>query len=112
VMGRFFSDAVRAAGRASVGTTRTTLLATDPVGYAGCCAAVRDLNQVSLLPQIAVPTLVIGGDADQSTPWAGHGEVLVSSIPGASAVKLETAHLSNLEEPERFTRVVVEFLGS
>ncbi len=110
VLGRFFTESTRAAGWPHVGTTRATLLATDPVGYAGCCAAVRDLDQVALLPRIAVPTLVIGGDYDQSTPWEGHGAVLAASIPGASQVRLPTAHLSNLEEPQRFTSALLDFL--
>jgi len=28
-----------------VATSRTALLAANPVGYAGCCAAVRDMDQ-------------------------------------------------------------------
>jgi len=110
VLGRFFSDAMRAARDPWVSTIRTTLLATDPVGYAGCCAAVRDLDQVDLLPRIPVRTLVIGSDTDQSTPWAGHGEVLAQSIPGAAALRLPTAHLSNLEEPGRFTNALLDFV--
>ena len=42
---------------------------------------------------------MIGGDADVSTPWSGHGEVLASQIPAARAVKIAAAHLSNLERP-------------
>jgi 3-oxoadipate enol-lactonase/4-carboxymuconolactone decarboxylase len=63
-----------------------------------------------LLPGIATPTLVIGGDADASTPWTGHGEVLASQIPGARAAKIAAAHLSNLERPSTFTSALLEFL--
>jgi len=92
-----------------VASMRSILLATDPVGYAGCCAAIRDLDQVGLLAGIRVPTLVIGGDRDISTPWAGHGDVLANTIPGAKAVVLPAAHLSNLECPQLFSAALLDF---
>ncbi len=93
-----------------VASMRSILLATNPVGYAGCCAAIRDMNQLDLLAEIRVPTLVIGGDRDISTPWEGHGEVLANRIPGAKAVVLPAAHLSNLERPDEFSGALLEFL--
>lgn len=95
-----------------VGSLRTVLLATDPVGYAGCCAALRDLDQEEMAKRIATPTLVIGGDRDISTPWAGYGEALARAIPGARALVLPAAHLSNLECPEAFTAALREFFTS
>jgi len=106
VMQRFFS----ARPNPWVDSIRATFRATEPVGYAGCCSAIRDLDHRPLLPSIAVPTLVIGSDEDASTPWTGHGDALVSGIPGARGVKLPAAHLSNLERPAAFTRAMLEFL--
>lgn len=106
VMGRFFSSS----GNVAADSIRATLLATDPGGYAGCCAAIRDMDHRPLLTAIPVPTLVIGGDADVSTPWVGHGELLASQIPGARAAKIPAAHLSNLERPATFTSALLEFL--
>src|SRR4029078_5961507 len=77
-LGRFFSAAMVAAEAPQVTWARHVLLATDPVGYAGCCAAVRDLNHTELLGRIRTPTLVISGDLDESMPWDGHGRVLSS----------------------------------
>ena len=93
-----------------VASMRSILLATSPIGYAGCCAAIRDLDQTGLLQNISVPTLVIGGDRDISTPWEGHGDVLANKIPGAKSVVLPTAHLSNLERPELFSQSLLDFL--
>lgn len=92
-----------------VASMRNVLLSTNPVGYAGCCAAIRDLNQVDLLAKVRVPTLVIGGDRDISTPWAGHGDVLADTISGAKSVVLPAAHLSNLERPEAFSAALLDF---
>ena len=110
VMGRFFSPAVLASGSASVATARRTLLSTNPVGYAGCCAAIRDMDQTGLLSRIKVPTLVISGDLDVGMPWEGHAAVLARSIEGARAVRLPAAHISNLERPRSFTAALLAFL--
>ena len=95
-----------------VGSLRSILLSTNPVGYAGCCAAIRDLDQTDLLAEIRVPTLVIGGDRDVSTPWPGHGDLLANTIPGARFVVLPAAHLSNLECPAEFSAALVDFLAA
>jgi 3-oxoadipate enol-lactonase len=111
VMGRFFLEETLAARNRHAETSRAVLLATNPVGYAGCCAAVRDLDNRDILSRIVAPTLVIGGTRDLSTPWEGHGSVLASEIRGAKWVLFETAHLSNIERPGEFTGAVLEFMG-
>ena len=107
---RFFSAAMVEKGAPAVASSRRVLLATDPIGYAGCCAAVRDLNFTDRLAQIRTPTLVISGDSDESMPWDGHGRVLSTAIPGARAVRLPAAHVSNLERPRSFTAALLDFL--
>jgi len=109
VMARFFSPRMIAENPPSVAAARRTLVATDPVGYAGCCAAIRDFDLTSSIERIAVPVIVISGELDTSLPWTGHGEVL-AAIPGARAVHLHTAHLSNLEAPQEFTAALFDFL--
>jgi 3-oxoadipate enol-lactonase/4-carboxymuconolactone decarboxylase len=110
VMGRFFSPAVLDLHPPAVADARRTLLATDPVGYAGCCAAVRDVNEIASLGGIRCPTLIISGELDVSLPWTGHSEVLAGGIAGATVVHLPAAHLSNLEQPRSFTAAVERFL--
>ena len=110
VLGRFFTPETLARQDADVAAVRRTLFNTDPRGYAGCCAAIRDMDQAGLLPHIRIPTLIIAGDRDVSTPWAGHGEVLARDIPSARVLHLPTAHLSNLERPRSFTSALLDFL--
>jgi 3-oxoadipate enol-lactonase/4-carboxymuconolactone decarboxylase len=108
VMGRFFSpERVKAPVVAGI---RRVLLATDPRGYAGCCAAVRDMEQRSLLSSIRTPALIIVGDRDVSTPWQGHGETLAREIVGSQVEHLPAAHLSNLETPYSFTAALARFV--
>jgi len=110
VMARFFSPRLLVQNPPRVASARRTLLATDPVGYAGCCAAIRDMEQGGLLPKIRTPTLVISGDYDVGMPWQDHGDVLTREIKGARAVRLPAAHISNLERPRSFLTALLDFL--
>lgn len=111
-MERFFSPDTLAKQNPHVASIRSVFLGTNPVGYLGCCAALRDMNHGDLLKRIKTPTLVISGDRDVATPWTGHGERLAQDIPGARALHLEAAHLSNIERPHSFTTALLEFLLS
>jgi 3-oxoadipate enol-lactonase/4-carboxymuconolactone decarboxylase len=109
VMQRFFSAPVLARD-VHASDVKAVLLGTDPAGYAGCCAALRDVDFTQLLPKIKTPTLIVVSDHDVSTPWAGHGEILACEIPGVKVVRLPGAHLSNLERPHSFTAALLDFL--
>jgi 3-oxoadipate enol-lactonase/4-carboxymuconolactone decarboxylase len=110
VLGRFFSPRTLSENAATVAAARRTLLATDPTGYAGCCAAVRDMDLTSELGRIRAHTLIISGDGDVSLPWTGHGEVLAAHIRHPRVIHLKTAHLSNLEMPRSFSAALHAFL--
>jgi 3-oxoadipate enol-lactonase/4-carboxymuconolactone decarboxylase len=110
VMGRFFAPATLAAGDPVVEATRAAFLDLSPEGYAGCCAAIRDMELGERIVGIAAPVLVVNGAEDQSTPPAEHGEVVARRIPGAESVTLPAGHLSALEEPESFAAAVTDFL--
>ncbi len=108
IMQRFFSRDKQESTLAQ--STRAVLLGTDPRGYAACCAALRDADTRGALSKISVTTLVIGSDKDPSTPWEAHGAILARDISGAKALRVQTAHLSNLEQPRTFTTAVLDFL--
>ena len=93
-----------------VNAAASVLLGTDPVGYAGCCSVLRNVDSRAELGRIKTRTLVIAGNKDVSTPWEGHGEILAREIPGAKAVRLPAAHISNQECPRAFTVALLEFL--
>jgi pimeloyl-ACP methyl ester carboxylesterase len=62
------------------------------------------------LGEITVPTLVMVGDLDTRDTVAACRK-LVGEIPGARLEVFKgVAHMVNLEQPERFTRLVLEFL--
>jgi 3-oxoadipate enol-lactonase/4-carboxymuconolactone decarboxylase len=107
---RFFSLESLAPSSAYIESTRSVLLGTDVTGYVGCCAALRDFDFKDKLPHIGIPTLVIAGERDVSTPWTGNGEILAQRIPQARVTRLSAAHLSNLEAPKSFTAALFAFL--
>jgi pimeloyl-ACP methyl ester carboxylesterase len=108
---RYFSPEFAAAHPDVTGTILTALLAMDAEGYAGCAAAIRDMDLVPRLQQIRAPTLVISGQRDVATPLAGHGERLLAGIAQARLCELPTAHFAALEAPEPFANAVADFLA-
>lgn len=108
-MGRFLSDTAEPALRESV---RRQLIMMDAEGYAACGTAIRDMNLADRIASVAAPTLVVTGSRDSSTPFEGHGEHLLASIPGARHAALDTAHLAPLEAPEALAAALIAFLES
>ena len=86
------------------------MLSTDPVGYAGVSAALRDSDLRDSVGSISVPTLVIGGLSDLATPIE-QARWLHAQIRGSRLVELEAAHLSNLDREPEFTEALDRFLG-
>jgi 3-oxoadipate enol-lactonase len=84
--------------------------ATPVEGYAGWCLAIRDLDVTDRLKAISLPTRIIVGSEDPSTPPAAakviHGEIASSELVEVPGV----AHQLHVEEPETFNRHVLEFL--
>jgi 3-oxoadipate enol-lactonase len=109
VMSRWFTAEFRARDPATVARFAAMVAATPPDGYAGCCAAIRDADLRDELGQIRVPALIIVGSEDPATP-PSLGQLLHDRLPDARLVSLTTAHLSNVEQPERFGAAVREFL--
>ena len=108
VVQRWFTPEFRAASAAPA-RILAMLLATDPEGYAAACEAIRNMDQRGAVSGIDVPTLVIGGTNDPATP-PEHAQFLASSISKSTLEMLPAAHLSNIECPELFSQLVLNFL--
>jgi 3-oxoadipate enol-lactonase len=80
-----------------------------PSGWTAMAAAVRDMDQRASLVSITMPVLVIAGAVDGGTPPA-MAEAIADGIPGARLAILDAAHLSNIELPEEFTKLMLSFL--
>ena len=106
---RWFTPEFRERDPETIARVRAMILATPAQGYMGCCGAIRDMDQREAIRDIASPALVIIGAKDPATtPEAG--AVLTDAIKGSQSLTLDAAHLSNLEQPDAFTKAVVAFL--
>jgi len=70
-----------------------------------------DARVIDSLPEIKVPALIIIGEKDE--PFMAGSEYMANKIPGGRLEVIEGAgHASNIDRPEAFNRVLLEFLGS
>lgn len=90
---------------------RAMMLESSPDGVIAALGAMRDRPDSNpLLPEIAVPTLVIGGKEDAISSPEVMG-AMANEIPDARHHTLSGAgHLSNLEAPEEFNALLRDFL--
>lgn len=108
---RWFSPQFRARSPHDVARVREMLETTSANGYAACCAAIRDADLRDAIAAIRLPTLIVAGAHDPATP-AADGKFLAARIPGAHYVELDAAHLSNIEQPDRYTSELTRFLSA
>jgi len=108
---RWFTAAFRAKSPSTTAKIQQILNTASPEGYAACCVGLRDFDFRDQLVNIRTPTLVISGTHDPATTPAD-GQFLANHIAGARYVELNSAHLSNIEDAERFTQEVLAFLKS
>lgn len=85
---------------------------TDPHGFAGAFAALRDSDRNADLAQIRAPALVIAGALDEGfSPSAA--VAMAERIPaGEAAVVAGACHLSPVEAPQAFADLVLRFVAS
>ncbi len=71
---------------------------------------LKDWDRTSSLHEIKVPTLITCGRHDELTPACS--ETIHRGIAGSEMVIFEeSSHVAHLEEPERFTKVLRDFLS-
>ncbi len=85
---------------------------TDPEGYAASAEALATVNLAEDAGSLDLPTLVMVGEADHSTP-IGTATGLRDAISGARLKTLPgLAHLPPAEAPAVVAAAIVEFLDS
>jgi 3-oxoadipate enol-lactonase len=107
---RWFTEPFREKEAPPVELARQMILDTPAEGYASCCEAIADMDQLDAIGAITAPTMVLAADRDPSTPLE-HAEAIRARIDGASlAVIPRAAHLAVLERPEAFAEAVLDHL--
>ncbi len=110
VIDRWFTPEFADAHPEDIEGFRSQLLATDPLGYAGCCAAIRGADLRDDVHGIVTRTLLVAGTRDIATPPELTDD-LHAQIEGSHVVSLEAGHLSNVEQPDAFTDALTRFLA-
>lgn len=111
LMQRWFTD--EAAERRSPGYRfmEEAIRAFSPKSFHAASEAMCMLGTTARLPEIQAPTLVIGAPEDPGAPKE-ITELMAARIPNARLEWLHPArHLSSLEHPEKFDRLVRAFLA-
>lgn len=111
-MTRWFTAGFRERSPEVVAQMREIASNTSVAGYIGCAEAIRNMRFADRLGEIRLPTRVIVGADDPATPVSA-SQLIADRIPGADLIVIDdAAHLANLEQPEAFSRAMVEFLDA
>jgi 3-oxoadipate enol-lactonase len=88
------------------------MIRTTPLnGFIGCAAALADHDFRSRAATVTKPVLFIVGEKDGTTPAAMRQ--LHEVVKGSKFIELPGAgHISNMDQPEVFTRAVRDFVAS
>ncbi len=107
---RWFTAPFRDREAAEVARVKAMIAATSEAGYLGCAAAIRDMALEPLLARISLPTQIIVGAKDVSTP-PSEAERINRGIAGSNlAVVPDAAHLPNIEQADTFNQALWAFL--
>jgi 3-oxoadipate enol-lactonase len=104
ILARWFLPPFAARNPELIASLSATLSATNAVGYAGACAALRDADLRDDVSVITAKTLVIASSDDGATPPSDL-EYLHANIKRSRYYLIHNAaHISNLEAADEFTR--------
>jgi 3-oxoadipate enol-lactonase len=108
VMERWFTPEFRARKPEVVAQFAAMVTNTPDEGYAGCGAAIRDMDLRADLANVTAPTLVlVGADDPATTPSAAQD--IAGRIAGARLeVVPGAAHIANVERPDEINRYLLD----
>lgn len=107
---RWFTVGFRAAHPDVIARIASLIRNTPPAGYIGCGRTIPTLDITGQLRALKNPTLVIVGAEDTGTPPDMAREI-AAAIPGARLEVIpQAAHLSNIEQADRFNELLLAFL--
>lgn len=107
---RWFTPSFRKHQPDVMDRVRVMLRSTPPHGYIGCCYAIPTIDVTDRLGEVRCPALVIAGEDDPGTPVVMAQEIHAALPSSEIAILRSASHLCNLEQPEAFNRVLLDFL--
>jgi 3-oxoadipate enol-lactonase len=110
-VGRWFPPEVMKANPPYLDKVRAMVRTTPVNGFMGCGAALADHNYAAAVATVTRPVLFMVGEKDGTTPAAMRK--MHEALKGSSYVELPGAgHISNLDQPEKFTAAIRDFVGA
>jgi len=107
---RWLTPDFTAADPDAVAKLKDGFIQTTTQGYAGCAAALKELNYLPDLGGIACPVLYIAGEQDMGAPPAAM-EAMAAATPGSSYHCIDgAAHIVNVNAAERFDALLTDFV--
>jgi len=106
---RWFSEKFDYQHNVVAQTTIQSLANTPAQGYANACRALAHADLRDEIKQIQIPVLLVAGTEDPVTTVAD-AEFMRNAIENSQLAKLEASHLSNIEQPQRFTQELTRFI--
>jgi 3-oxoadipate enol-lactonase len=109
-MTRWFPPEVLKADPPHLDKVRQMIRSTPVNGFIGCAAALADHNYAAAVATVKRPVLFLVGEKDAAAPPM---RKLHEALLGSRYVELAAAgHISNLDQPEAFTRALADFLAA
>jgi 3-oxoadipate enol-lactonase len=109
-LARWFPPEVINANPPHLDKVRRMIRSTPVNGFIGCAAALADHNYAAAVATVTQPVLFMVGEKDAA---AAPMRKLNEALPGSRYVELPGAgHISNLDQPEAFTRAIKDFLAA
>lgn len=108
---RWLTEPFRRAESAKTDDVRKMILRTSMDGYAGCAAAIRDMDIADYPQRINVPTLVIAAEQDPSSPPHVMKQIHEQITGSEYELIRDAAHVFTVEQPEETARIIGAFIG-
>ncbi|MCK0913030.1 3-oxoadipate enol-lactonase [Acinetobacter pittii] len=106
---RWFTDPFIQSHASIVNNLCNDLSAGSAIGYANCCEALAKADVREQLKDIKISVLVVAGTQDPVTTVAD-GEFMQQRIPQSKLTEIDASHISNVEQPEAFNKILKDFL--
>jgi 3-oxoadipate enol-lactonase len=110
VIDRWFTPDFQAKAPTEIEKIRNVFERSDAAGYIASCQAVKAFDFREKVSGVRVPTLVIAGTHDPATTPTDT-KFVADRIAGSKFVELNASHLSNIEQREKYSAAVAEFLA-
>lgn len=106
---RWFTEKYREKNPEKVANILNSFQKTSLKGYVACCHAVANADFRTDLHRLTIPLLIIAGSQDKVTTEEDAKYIQKNSGLG-HLISLDTAHLSNMEQPREFSKHIIQFL--